>query len=124
MCFFLDEDLSDDVAVIARNMGLDVCSVHEVERRGLDDSEQFEYAIEHGRIMVTRNRDDYLVLNREFFAAQKPTCGLLVVPYSLPNDRPDRIAHALRRWAELWEAVPEGFSSYAVGFLSISRQDQ
>jgi predicted nuclease of predicted toxin-antitoxin system len=50
--FFLDEDLSGEVAQIARNLGLDVCSVHEVNREKLDDSEQFDYAIEHDMVML------------------------------------------------------------------------
>lgn len=82
MRFFLDEDLSDEVAVIARGMGLDVRSVHEDDREGLDDDEQFEYAIERGMVMVARNRDDYIALSNEFFEAGKQTCGLLIVPWT------------------------------------------
>lgn len=118
MRFFLDEDLSDEVARIARNLGLDVCSVHEVGRRGLDDDEQFIYAAENGMIMVTRNRNDYLILNEEFRRAQRPSCGLLIVPTRLPGDRPARVAHALACWAEQKRSTPESFGPYIVEFLS------
>jgi uncharacterized protein YjbI with pentapeptide repeats len=53
MRFFLDEDLSDRVARIARNLGLDAHSVHEVNRRNLDDFEHLDYAAEHNK-SVTR----------------------------------------------------------------------
>jgi predicted nuclease of predicted toxin-antitoxin system len=87
MRYFLDEDLSDEVARIARNLGLDVCSVHEVNREELCDPEQFDYATEHNMVMVTRNRDDFLALNDEHFLAGTPNCGLLIVPHTLPNNR-------------------------------------
>ena len=37
MKFLLDEDLNPEVATIGRGLGLDVVSVHEADRRGLDD---------------------------------------------------------------------------------------
>jgi predicted nuclease of predicted toxin-antitoxin system len=117
MRFFLDEDLSDEVARIARNLGVDACSVHEVNRRKLDDFEQFDYATEHNMVMVTRNRDDFLALNDEYYATGKPNCGLLIVPFSLPNDQPARIAHRLKEWADEKEDAPESFGPYVVDFL-------
>ena len=116
MRYFLDEDLSDEVARIARNLGLDVCSVHEVNREGLDDSEQFDHAIEHDMDMVTCNRDDFLILNDEHFQAGTPNCGLLNVPRSLPNNPAARIAHRLRGWNDAKEAAPGSFGSYVVDY--------
>ncbi len=75
MRFFLDEDLSDRVARIARNLGLDAHSVHEVNRRNLDDFEHLDYAAEHNMVMVTRNRNDFLALNDEYHATGKPNVG-------------------------------------------------
>jgi predicted nuclease of predicted toxin-antitoxin system len=115
--FFLDEDLSDEVAQIARNLGLDACSVHEVDRREMDDSEQLDYATSEGMIMVTRNRDDYLILNDEYFETGKPNCGILIVPWSLPNNQPARIAHRLNAWAQEKQSAPESFGPYVVDFL-------
>jgi predicted nuclease of predicted toxin-antitoxin system len=115
--YFLDEDLSGEVAQIARNLGLDVCSVHEVGREGLDDPEQFDYAKEHDMVMVTRNRDDFLILNDAHFQAGTPNCGLLIVPHSLPNNQPARIAHKLREWDDAKQAAPGSFGSYVVAFL-------
>jgi len=118
MRYFLDEDLSDVAAQIARNLGLDACSVHEVNRRELDDFEQLDYAASHQMIMVTRNRDDYQALTREYYASGKAHCGVLIVPRGLPNNRPDRIAHALKRWAEEKEEAPGSFGPYIWEFLS------
>jgi predicted nuclease of predicted toxin-antitoxin system len=115
--FFLDEDLSDEVAQIARNLGLDALSVHEVGRRELDDSEQLDYAASQGMVMVTRNRDDYLALNDEYHEIGKPNCGILIVSRSLPNNQPARIAHRLNNWAEEKGAAPESFGPYVWDFL-------
>ncbi len=112
--FLLDEDLNPAVAQIGRGLGLDAISVHEIDRRGFSDEDQFRFAISAGRTFVTRNRDDFLRLTRSFFQAGEAHPGLLIVPYSLPNDHPEHIAHALERWVRrLGDPGP-----YFVDFLS------
>jgi predicted nuclease of predicted toxin-antitoxin system len=98
--FLLDEDLKPLVAEIGRGLGLDVISVHEIDRRGFADEEQLRFAAGEGRIFVTRNRDDFLRLTESFYWAEEPFPGLLIVPYTLPNHYPERIGHALKRWAD------------------------
>jgi predicted nuclease of predicted toxin-antitoxin system len=100
MRFLLDEDLNPEVAEIGRGLGLDVTSVHEIDRRGFSDEEQLRFAIDDVRILVTRNRDDFLQLTISFFEAGEFHQDLLIVPHSLPNHRPALIAHALERWVD------------------------
>ncbi|HEX7200976.1 MAG TPA: DUF5615 family PIN-like protein, partial [Dongiaceae bacterium] len=114
MRFLLDEDLNPAVAEIGRGLGLDVVSVHEIDRRGFPDEEQLRFAIGDGRTFLTRNRDDFLRLTVTFFEAGELHQGLLIVPYSLPNDRPELIAHALQRWADR----PGDPGPHFVAFLS------
>ena len=115
MGFLLDEDLHPAIAEIGRGLGLDVLSVHEIDRRGFDDEEQLRFSTGLQRIFLTRNRDDFLRLTSRFFQTGEPHAGLLIVPRSLPNDRPEWIAHALKRWAEQCAGDP---GSYFVDFLS------
>jgi predicted nuclease of predicted toxin-antitoxin system len=96
--FLLDEDLNPTAAEVARGLGLDVVSVHEIDRLGLSDEEQLRFAAAEGRILVTRNRDDFLALTTEFFRRGAPHRGVLIVTAGLPNNRPERLAHALARW--------------------------
>jgi predicted nuclease of predicted toxin-antitoxin system len=96
--YLLDEDLSPTVAAVARGLGLDVASVHELDRRGYTDREQLDFAAQHRRALVTRNRDDFILLTVEAFHTGQDHWGVLIVPRSLPNRQPERIAHALRRW--------------------------
>lgn len=100
MRFLLDEDLNPAVAQTARGLGLDVVSVHEIDRRGYTDREQLDFAASQEQIFVTRNRDDFILLTVEAFRTGRDHRGVLVVPRSLPNQYPERIAHALRRWSE------------------------
>lgn len=100
MRFLLDEDVNPTVATIAKGLGLDVVSVHEILRRGYDDESQLRYSASQNRAFITRNRNDFLRLSLAFFQAGELHAGVLIVPHSLPNHRPERIAHALKRWLE------------------------
>lgn len=99
MRFLLDEDVDPEAARIARGRGLDVVSVQELDRRSLDDEEQLRFAAGEGRAFVTRNRDDFRALTVAFFHARRPHAGVLILPFSIPNNRPERIAAALQRHA-------------------------
>lgn len=92
MRFLLDEDLNPAVAETGRGLGLDVISIHEVGRRGLRDDEQLRLAAADGRIFLTRNRDDFIKLTVDAYQAGSPHFGVLIVPHSLPNNRPEAIA--------------------------------
>lgn len=100
MRFLLDEDLHPGVAEIGRRLGLDIRSVHEIDRRGYSDREQLAFAASQGRALVTRNRDDFIRLTVECFQTGAPHAGVLIVPYSLPNHRPRWICEAIVRWLE------------------------
>lgn len=115
MRFLLDEDLPPKIAEISRNLGLDVVSVHEIGRRGYPDDEQLRFAANEKRVFVTRNRNDFLLLSVEFHRAGEPYSGILVAGRNLPNDHPERVAHALKQWVETRANASESFG--AVDFL-------
>jgi uncharacterized protein with PIN domain len=100
MRFLLDEDVNPAVAKIARGLGMDVISIHEIARLSLPDEEQLRFAASESRIFITRNGKDFIRLGVVFFQTRESHEGVVIVPRSLPNDRPDRIAHALRRWQD------------------------
>lgn len=52
---YIDEDISDRLAVVLRSRGYDAISAHEVEMRGKTDREQLLYATEHERVIITQN---------------------------------------------------------------------
>ncbi|HWS79641.1 MAG TPA: DUF5615 family PIN-like protein [Rubrobacter sp.] len=100
MRFLLDEDLPPRAAEIARGLGLDVISVHELGRQGISDRDQLRFASEDERIFLTRNHRDFIELTVEFYRAGEAHSGVLLVRRNLPNDRPARVAHAMKRWAD------------------------
>ena len=95
MRYLIDEDLSTNVAVIARGHGLDAVSAQEVNRRGWTEEQQLAQAAEDGRCIVTANRDDFRRLTNEFGASGRPHAGVLVVPETVRRHGATQIARAL-----------------------------
>lgn len=106
MRFLLDEDLPPRAAAIARGLGMEVGSVHELGRRGVGDRDQLRFAAAEGYIFLTRNHRDFIELTIEFYRVGEAHPGVLLVRRHLPNDRPERIAHALKRWADARADMP------------------
>ena len=119
MRFLLDENVHPKVAEAAWEHDLDVASVVDLRRRGREDREQLEFAAEQERVLVTRNRGDYLHWTREFYHAGRPHAGVLFVGEGLPNDQPERVARALQRWAQAHTYADDDvtFGAYHVDFL-------
>lgn len=78
---YIDEDLSDRIAVALRSKGFDVISAHEVNMRGKTDKEQLEYAIKHNRTILTRNIKHFINLQKEYHKNGLSHNGLLVTDY-------------------------------------------
>ena len=118
--FLLDEGINPKVAERGWGLGLDVSSVHEIRRTGLSDWEQLALAAQEGRVLVTRNRSDMVHCTSELCRSGEPHAGVLLVPWTLPNDRPDALAHALKRWALTQEigAGADSFGAYHVDCLT------
>jgi hypothetical protein len=116
MRFLLDEDVNPAVAEIGRGLGLEVVSVHEIQRTGFDDAPQLHYAAAAHCLLVTRNRDDFITLTVDFFHAGYAHAGVLIVPHSLPNHQPTRLAQALSRWQER-HAGDAASCQYMIDFL-------
>jgi predicted nuclease of predicted toxin-antitoxin system len=118
--FLLDENVHPGVAEAAWEMELDVVSVHDLRRVGRSDYEQLQFAAEQDRVLVSRNRGDYLHWTREFYHGGRPHCGVLLLEAGLPNDQPAMIARALRRWVQARSyggPSDVGFGAYHVDFL-------
>ncbi len=115
MHFYLDEDLSDEVAIRLRQKGLDCTCSHEEGRNHRSDREQLSWAASQGRAMVTRNRDDFVAETLKAFENLEPHAGVLVVPYTMPNNQFSRIANALEAYHH---AHLEGMQAYTIDFLS------
>lgn len=114
MRFYLDEDLSHRIAPIGRDMGLDIIATAECDRDGTPDEEQLRFAAEEGRVLVTRNSDDFHDLTNRFAAERRPHAGVLVVPRSLLGRDYMGIAAAIALYAS---EHPGEMPSYMVDYL-------
>lgn len=117
--FYLDEDVPHASAEVGAAPGLDVVSARSAQSSlPQDDPVHLRTAARERRILVTYNRDDFLVATREAFAAGGPHAGLLILTHRLPRD-PARVAHALARWVEMRRAAGSWpMQAYEVDFLS------
>jgi predicted nuclease of predicted toxin-antitoxin system len=116
--FYLDEDVPAGAAEVARGLGLDVVSAREVGPTPQPDGVHLALAAAQGRIVVSYNRDDFIELTRDAFAAGRPHAGVLILTHKLPRDGA-RVAHALLRWAAgAAERFGPPLQPYLVDFLS------
>lgn len=115
MKFYLDEDLSPQIAVLLRRKGLDCISAHESGMHGASDLEQLTFASSHKRCLVTKNRDDFIRLTVQVFNDNLPHFGLLIIPSTIPGDKFSQIANALFAYAN---NCSEGLPNYTIDFLS------
>jgi predicted nuclease of predicted toxin-antitoxin system len=118
--FALDEDLSPRISEIARGLGLDVVSVHEIGRRGMPDDDQLRWAAREGRILITRNRDDFIEWTVAFFQRGEPHAGVLLITTLLSIQSPARVVHAIGHWVDDAKARFGGDSPtpYFIDFLT------
>lgn len=63
------------------------------------------------------NRDDFIALTRRFFEERLPHAGVLIVPGTMPRHRPERLAHAPRRWNSGRPGQALGDQPYLCTFL-------
>jgi len=72
--FFLDHDVPAEVARVLRCEHHEVTELREVLPATAEDLDVLRYAGEHGLLIVTCNRDDFLTL-----AAAYPNPGLIIL---------------------------------------------
>jgi predicted nuclease of predicted toxin-antitoxin system len=97
---YLDEDISPKVSVILRRKGMDAVSAHEADMLEASDEEQLSVAASDGRVMVTRNRDDFITLSVQFFEDLKPHKGLIIVPHTIPGSDFSKLAALLVKFSK------------------------
>lgn len=114
MKYYLDEDISPNIAILLRKHRIDCSSAHEMKKTQISDLEQLEFAAKERRCLVTRNRDDFIQLTVQFFNSQLPHYGVLIIPHSYPGDRFSQIAEALEKYAR---RHPDGLAAYTIDFL-------
>lgn len=97
--YYLDEDIPPRAAEIGRALDIDVVSAASSGMIARADPDHLRAAATAGRIVVTYNRNDFLVATEAAVAMHAPHAGLIILARRLPRDAA-RIAHTLRRFDE------------------------
>jgi len=116
MKFYLDEGLSPKIAEILRKSGIDAFSTYEAGMCEASDQRQLDFATTEKRCLVTRNRIDFIRFTVRFFNDQRPHCGVLIVPYTLPGDQFSRIANLIKKFSS---GHQKGLAPYSIAFLPV-----
>jgi predicted nuclease of predicted toxin-antitoxin system len=111
---YLDEDISPKVSVILRQKGMDAVSAHETGMLEASDEEQLSFAAAEGRVMVTRNRGDFIALTVQFFDDLKPHRGLIIIPHTIPGSEFSKLATLL---VKISKDYPQDLEPYTIEFL-------
>jgi hypothetical protein len=78
---FVDEDACEDAVVSAlRQIGIDVLTVLDVGREGIDDADQLRLATSLGRAIYSLNARHFARLHQEFVARGEDHAGVIVIP--------------------------------------------
>lgn len=78
---FIDEDMmSRSLLKGLRARGIDVLSVLDEQRVGLDDASQLEYSTQCGRVLCTSNIRDFYQLHIEYLEQNRNHAGIIFVP--------------------------------------------
>jgi len=72
--FLFDDDVPDDLSYLLTHLGHRVTFLRDALPRDTLDAAVLEYAVRHGLILVTCNRDDFLALG-----SQRPHPGIVIV---------------------------------------------
>ena len=114
MKFLVDEDLSEEIASVLRAKGVDAVHVRDIGLSGAEDQEVLDEAARQKRCVITRNRNDFLMLTEFYFHEGRPHHGVLIVPRSYPGNQALKIAQAI---IALAQNHLHAFQSYAFLFL-------
>jgi hypothetical protein len=95
---YLDEDVHKRVATALRLRHFDVIGAHEIDRLGMDDDMQLQFATEHDRALLIFNTTHYLYLHQARLRERKGH-AVIIVSDQLP------IGETIRRLLNLLNHV-------------------
>ena len=97
---FLDEHIDVRLAVYLEARGYDVLTTVGAGRAGqqISDEEQLAFAAESGRVILTRDYDDFPNLDAEWKTQQKEHAGILLCPPLSLGQMCSRVEAHLQRY--------------------------
>jgi predicted nuclease of predicted toxin-antitoxin system len=84
--FLLDEDTQLALAQAFRQRGFEAVHVSELQRKGLSDPEQLDFAAQNGYCFFTFNKRDFVILHTEYAVLNKTHHGIIASPHLSISD--------------------------------------
>jgi len=97
---FLDEDVHSGLAHALRNRGYDSIHAQELDRKGLSDSDQLLFAIQHERCLFSFNVKDFVILHNKYAKSRREHWGIIVSKQLPFRETISRLLHLLQRNAK------------------------
>ncbi|HEY7293426.1 MAG TPA: DUF5615 family PIN-like protein [Dehalococcoidia bacterium] len=115
MRLYLDEDVPLQVAEPLHAAGFDVLTTRDAGRLQAQDFDQLQFAASERRVLVTRNRDDFVEFTVRFFDEGRPHSGVLVLSASFGREDFGGMARAIVAY---FHGHPHEMQAYLVDFVS------
>ena len=106
MKLLLDEHYADAIAAQLRNAGHDAVTVSERQLKGADDESLLTFAAAEGRVLLTNNARDFLVLVARWSASGVDHGGLLLTSDSSMPRGKDSIGRYVECLRNVMDAHP------------------
>jgi len=94
---YLDEDVDVLVAALLRAHGFIAVTAQAAGRKGEDDDEQLAYAVSQRQTLLTHNRDHFVALAQEYFAAGRKHYGIIIAVRRPPQEIARRLLPILNQ---------------------------
>jgi hypothetical protein len=96
----LDEDIHYGLAPALRNRGYNVIHIQELNRKGMTDKEQIDYAVQHEMCFFTFNVKDFVILHNEYVQNGREHWGIIVSKQLSFKDALHRVLPKLQLWSK------------------------
>jgi uncharacterized protein with PIN domain len=97
---YLDEDITQELARLMRELGFDVLSARDLGHVGITDDEQLDIASALERAIVSANCRDFARIARERAAAKSEHWGIVLIQYQVRRDTLGAAVAELSRFAD------------------------
>lgn len=112
---YLDEDVPVQIAPPLRAAGFDVLTTRDAGRLKSEDPDQLEFAGREGRVLITRNRDDFVDFTVRFYDEGRPHSGVLVISKSFGREDFGGMARAIVAY---FDGRPGDLPAYLIDFIN------
>ena len=96
----LDEDIHSGLAPALRKRGYSIIHIQELDRKGMSDREQIDYAVQQESAFFTFNVKDFVILHNEYVQNGHEHWGIIVSKQLSFSETLYRLLPKLQRYSK------------------------